>query len=116
MHCRPEVTPIIIERRMKKWRSILRCPIIAPGCSPTRARRNLLRLLARHEAIQPRFWARFGLRICRANNGIGWRRSGHPPMKLIDVFQLDLHKQFQVFGSANFLVIWVQEKLQVVNG
>jgi len=51
MHCRPEVMPILVERRMKKWRSILRCPIIAPGCKPARARRNLLRLLARHEAI-----------------------------------------------------------------
>ncbi|PYU02197.1 MAG: hypothetical protein DMG38_01070 [Acidobacteria bacterium] len=44
------------------------------------------------------------------------RRLGYPPMKLIDVFQLDLHEQFQVFGSADFLVIRVQEKLQVVTG
>jgi hypothetical protein len=51
MHCRENVMPILIERRMKKWRSILRCPIIAPECSPARARRNLLRLLVRHEAI-----------------------------------------------------------------
>lgn len=40
----------------------------------------------------------------------------YPPMKLIDVFQLDLHEQFQVFGSADFLVIRVQEELQVVTG
>jgi hypothetical protein len=51
MYCRPEVMPILVERRMKKWRSILRCPIIAPECNPARARRNLLRLLARHETI-----------------------------------------------------------------
>jgi hypothetical protein len=51
MHCRENVMPILIERRMKKWRSILRCPNIAPGCKPSRARRNLIRLVARHEAI-----------------------------------------------------------------
>ncbi len=51
MHCREQVMPVLVERKMKKWRSILRCPNIAPQCTPARARRNLLRLLERHEAI-----------------------------------------------------------------
>jgi hypothetical protein len=51
MHCRPEVTPILVQKRMSKWLSILRCGLVDTRCKPQRARRNLLRLLARHPEI-----------------------------------------------------------------
>ena len=51
MHCRPEVMPVIVEKKMRTWLSILRCPQIDARCKPARARRNLLRLLSRHPEI-----------------------------------------------------------------
>jgi len=51
MHARPEVKRILIEKRMKRWWSIARCPLIDLNCKPARARRNLLRLLARYPEV-----------------------------------------------------------------
>jgi hypothetical protein len=50
MHCSPEVKPVLLEKRMRSWLSILRYGLGGPRCKP-QARRNLLRLLARHPEI-----------------------------------------------------------------
>jgi hypothetical protein len=36
---------------MRKWLSVLRYPVAYPKCRPARARRNLLRLAARHPEV-----------------------------------------------------------------
>ena len=54
MNARPEVMPILVEKRMKKWLAIIRCPLIARKCTPARARRNLIRLLSRYPEIAER--------------------------------------------------------------
>jgi hypothetical protein len=52
MHCRAEVMPILVEKRMRRWLSILRWGrLVDPRCKPQTARRNLLRLLSRHREI-----------------------------------------------------------------
>lgn len=49
MHCRPELTEILLEKRMRKWLGILYCG--SRNRRSARARRNLVRLAVRHEAI-----------------------------------------------------------------
>jgi hypothetical protein len=48
MRARPEVKEILISHKLRRWASIGRCPTAYPNCSPARARRNFLRLLARY--------------------------------------------------------------------
>ncbi len=48
MHARPEIREILIRKRMKRWHSIARCPLLDLKCSPARARRNCLRLMAKY--------------------------------------------------------------------
>lgn len=50
MNCRAEeVKKVLLEKRMKRWLSILRCGFADKRSA--RARRNLVRLAVRHEAI-----------------------------------------------------------------
>jgi hypothetical protein len=51
MHARPELLPLLIAKRMKRWYSVSRCPLIDPKCKPARARRNCLRLMAKYPEI-----------------------------------------------------------------
>ena len=51
MHARPEVKRILLAKRMKRWYSIARCPLLDLKCPPARARRNCLRLMAKHPQI-----------------------------------------------------------------
>jgi hypothetical protein len=48
MHARPEVQEILIAKKLKRWAMIGQHPFVDPTCSPSRARRNFLRLLARY--------------------------------------------------------------------
>jgi hypothetical protein len=51
MHARPQVQEILIAKKMKRWYSIARCPLIDLRCKPARARRNCLRLMAKYPEI-----------------------------------------------------------------
>jgi hypothetical protein len=51
MHARPEVKRILVAKRMKRWNSIVHCPLLDLKCSPARARRNCLRLMAKYPEI-----------------------------------------------------------------
>jgi hypothetical protein len=51
MRARPEVRDILIAHKMRYWSLRAQYPTAFPNCSATRARRNLLRLLARHPHI-----------------------------------------------------------------
>jgi hypothetical protein len=51
MRARPEVKRILVAKRMKRWYSIARCPLLDLKVSPARARRNCLRLMAKHPLI-----------------------------------------------------------------
>jgi hypothetical protein len=51
MHARPEVMRVLVAKRMKRWYSIARCPLIDLKCKPARARRNCLRLMAKYPEI-----------------------------------------------------------------
>jgi hypothetical protein len=48
MRARPEVRDILIAHKMRYWSLRAQYPSAFPSCSPSRARRNLLKLLARH--------------------------------------------------------------------
>jgi hypothetical protein len=51
MHARAEVMRVLVAKRMKRWYSIVRCPLVDLRCSPARARRNCLRLMSRYPDI-----------------------------------------------------------------
>lgn len=51
MHARPEVMRVLVAKRMKRWYSIARCPLIDLKCPPARARRNCLRLMAKYPLV-----------------------------------------------------------------
>ena len=51
MRARPEVMRVLLAKRMKRWHSIARCPLLDLKCAPTRARRNCLRLMAEYPEI-----------------------------------------------------------------
>lgn len=51
MHARAEVMQVLVAKRMKRWHSIVRCPLIDLKVSTARARRNCLRLMAKHPLI-----------------------------------------------------------------
>jgi hypothetical protein len=42
---------VLVAKRMKRWYSIARCPLIDLKVRPDRARRNRLRLMAKHPSI-----------------------------------------------------------------
>jgi hypothetical protein len=48
MRARPEVRDILIAHKLRYWSLRAQYPTAFPNCSPSRARRNLLRLLARY--------------------------------------------------------------------
>ena len=48
MRARPEVKEILISHKLRRWSMIAQHPFIDPTCSPSQARRNFLRLLARY--------------------------------------------------------------------
>jgi hypothetical protein len=54
MHARPEVREILIAHKMKFWSLRAQHPTCFPNCSASRARRNLLRLLAKYPQIADR--------------------------------------------------------------
>ena len=51
MRARPEVMQVLLAKRMKRWYSIARCPLLDLKCSTARARRNCLRLMAKHPLL-----------------------------------------------------------------
>jgi len=51
MHARHEIREILIAQKMKRWAMIGRHPSAYPNCSPARARRNFLKLLARYPEL-----------------------------------------------------------------
>jgi hypothetical protein len=48
MRARPEVRAILISHKMRRWSLIAQFPQMYPNQSASRARRNLLKLLARY--------------------------------------------------------------------
>ncbi len=51
MYARPAVMQVLVAKRMKRWYSIVRCPLLDLKVSTARARRNCLRLMAKHPLI-----------------------------------------------------------------
>ena len=51
MPAKSEVKRILVAKRMKRCYSIARCPLLDLKCSTARARRNCLRLMAKHPQI-----------------------------------------------------------------
>jgi hypothetical protein len=51
MRARPEVMRVLLAKRMTRWYSIVRRPLLDLKCPPARARRSCLRLVARHPQI-----------------------------------------------------------------
>ena len=66
MRARPEVRDILISHKLRYWSLRAQYPTAFPNCSPLRARRNFLRLLARH----PETGRRLGMTVL----------SGYPPL------------------------------------
>jgi hypothetical protein len=54
MRARPEVREILISHKLQRWSLIAQHPHAYPNCSPSRARRNFLKLLARYPEIAQR--------------------------------------------------------------
>jgi hypothetical protein len=54
MRARPQVRDILIAHKLRYWSLRARYPTAFPNCSASRARRNFLRLLARHPEIARR--------------------------------------------------------------
>ena len=50
MNCRDFLRPVLLEKRMRRWLSILRYGLGDPRRKP-QVRRNLARLLARHPEV-----------------------------------------------------------------
>jgi hypothetical protein len=48
MHARPEVREILIALKLRRWSRIAQNPSAYPNCSPSKARRNFLKLLAKY--------------------------------------------------------------------
>ena len=51
MNARPEVKLLLVAKKMKRWHSIARYPLIDPKCKPARARRNAIRLMQKYPEI-----------------------------------------------------------------
>lgn len=54
MRARPEVRDLLIAHKMRYWSLRAQYPSAFPNCSPLRARRNLLKLLAKYPQIGKR--------------------------------------------------------------
>ena len=54
MRVRPEIREHLLARKMKRWALIGRYPSMYPNFSPARARRNFMRLIARHPELARR--------------------------------------------------------------
>jgi hypothetical protein len=54
MNARPAVKEVLIQKRIKKWWLIARCPQVDPKCLPVRARRNYLRLVTKYPEVAER--------------------------------------------------------------
>ena len=54
MRARPEVRDILIAHKLRYWSLRAQYPSAFPNCSASGARRNVLRLLARHPAVARR--------------------------------------------------------------
>ncbi len=54
MRARPEVLELLIAHKMRYWSLRAQFPTAYPNCSASRARRNLLRLLAKYPQIGKR--------------------------------------------------------------
>ncbi len=54
MNCRPEIRDLLVEKRMRRWWNVLQHPLSEVKCHPTRARRNVLKLMARYPQIAER--------------------------------------------------------------
>lgn len=51
MRANPQLREHLLATKMKKWASIGRCPSAYPNCSPSSARRNFSRLLAKYPEL-----------------------------------------------------------------
>ena len=54
MRARPEIREHLLARKMQRWALIGRYPSMYPNFSPARARRNFMRLIARHPELARR--------------------------------------------------------------
>ena len=54
MHARPEVREILIALKLRRWSRIAQNPSAYSNCSPARARRNFLKLLAKYPELARR--------------------------------------------------------------
>jgi len=54
MRARPGVRQILISHKLRYWSLRAQYPTAFPNCSPARARRNFLKLLARYPEIARR--------------------------------------------------------------
>jgi len=54
MHARPEVLSILICHKMRYWSLRARYPSSFPNCNASRARRNLIKLMARYPELARR--------------------------------------------------------------
>lgn len=54
MHCRPELKPVLLAKRMRRYWSILRYRFVESKFPRSKAKRNLLRLVARNEELARR--------------------------------------------------------------
>jgi hypothetical protein len=59
MRARPELVPVLVSRKLRRWALISKFPIIDPSCPPARARRNFWRLLKKY----PKIAAKLGMTI-----------------------------------------------------
>lgn len=62
MRARPEVRDILIAHKLRYWSLRAQYPTAFPNCSAFRARRNVLRLLAKY----PQIGKRLGLTVLSA--------------------------------------------------
>jgi hypothetical protein len=54
MHARPEIRERLLVAKMKQWALIGRNPRAYPKCSPSKARRNYSRLIAKYPELARR--------------------------------------------------------------
>jgi len=54
MNARPQIRERLLELKIRRWCSIARCPLIAPKCPPSQARKNYWRLCSRYPHIMRR--------------------------------------------------------------
>lgn len=57
MNARKQIRQLLIEKKMRHWQAVARCPLLDLKCPPARARKNFWRLRSRY----PEIAARLGL-------------------------------------------------------